>query len=126
MPQEIEVWYTIPALRRALAKALLDQELSQKRIAGVMGITEAAVSQYLHSKRASEVVFSKKIEVEIKKSAKLIAQDPKKMMQEMMRLTRIEDVKLVTCKLHKNHDQNLPSNCETCFEGDLVNIQTAK
>ena len=33
MPQEIEVWYTIPALRRELAKSMIeDFKLSQKQV----------------------------------------------------------------------------------------------
>ena len=71
MPQEIEVWYIIPAIRRELAKSMIkDLKITQKQVASIMEITEAAVSQYLHSKRAKEVVFTKAILEEIKKSAK--------------------------------------------------------
>ena len=116
MPQEIEVWYTIPALRREIAKAMLEEKLTQKEIAKIMGITEAAVSQYLHSKRAKDVLFPKNIQASIKESAKKIIADPKQLMNEMMHLTRLEDTKQVTCKLHKKHDANLPMDCESCFE----------
>ena len=47
MPQEIEVWYIIPAVRRELAKSMVKIGLKQKQIAVTLGITEAAVSQYL-------------------------------------------------------------------------------
>ena len=72
MPQEIEVWYVIPAIRRELAKAMINTGLTQKEIAKIMGITEAAVSQYIHSKRAKEIAFSKKVLEEIKISAEKI------------------------------------------------------
>lgn len=116
MPQEIEVWYTIPALRRELAKAMISLDLTQKDISKIMGITEAAVSQYIHSKRAKDVKFPKDIQKKIKESAKRIVEDPTQLMSEMMKLTRLEDVKQVTCKLHKQHDSKLPIDCETCFE----------
>jgi len=121
MPQEIEVWYTIPALRRELAKAMVEEKLTQKEIAGIMGITEAAVSQYIHSKRAKEVVFDKHTLIEIQKSAKHIIEKPKELMNEMMHLTRIDGVKYVTCDLHKKQDVDLPLDCETCFEDQCSN-----
>ena len=57
-PQEIEVFYILPALRRELAVSLKSAGKSQKAIAGLLGVTEAAVSQYFSSKRASQVKFS--------------------------------------------------------------------
>ena len=39
MPQEIEVWYIIPALRRELAKQMVEAGLTQKKIADLMGIS---------------------------------------------------------------------------------------
>jgi uncharacterized protein len=114
MPQEIEVWYIIPALRREVAKSMVDLGLTQKEIAKIMGITEAAVSQYIHSKRAKEVVFREPVLEEIKKSAESIA-NGRLMIPEMLRLTKLTEVKQVMCDLHKKHDNNL-HDCETCFE----------
>ncbi len=124
MPQEIEVWYIIPAIRRELAKSMIDDlKLTQKHVARVMGLTEAAVSQYLHSKRAKGVVFTKAVLEEIKKSAKEIAKNEKLLMQEMMRLTNLTGVKHVMCDVHKKHDARLPESCDICFEEDLVKIK---
>ena len=123
MPQEIEVWYIIPSLRRELAKSMInDLKLTQKQVAKIMGLTEAAVSQYLHSKRAKEVIFTKAVLEEVKKSAKTISKDEKLLIQEMMRLTNLTGVKHVMCDIHKKHDAKLPSDCEICFEGDLIKI----
>ena len=52
-PQEIQVWYILPALRKEIATKLKKQEFKQKEIARIMDITPAAVSQYLHKKRAN-------------------------------------------------------------------------
>ena len=124
MPQEIEVWYIIPALRRELAKSMInDLKLTQKHVAKIMGLTEAAVSQYLHSKRGKEVVFSDAVLKEIKKSAKEIAKNEKLLMQEMMRLTNLTGVKHVMCDMHKKHDAKLPSDCEICFEEGIIQIK---
>jgi len=114
MPQEIEVWYIIPALRKALTKAMIEKGMSQKDIAKIMGITEAAVSQYLHAKRASEITFSKKELGEIKKSAEIITKHPEQLMAQMMYLLSVQDIKQLTCSMHKKFDSSL-ENCETCF-----------
>jgi len=124
MPQEIEVWYIIPALRRELTKSMINgHNLTQKQIAELMDLTEAAVSQYIHSKRAKEVVFSEAILKEIKASAQRIIENPDLLLQEMLRLTKLTAVKHVMCDLHKKYDATLPENCEICFEEDLIKIK---
>ena len=66
MPQEIEVRYIIPAIRRELASLLIKEHYkTQKEAAKILGLTEAAISQYQHSKRAKEVVFSDSVKNEI-------------------------------------------------------------
>jgi len=123
MPQEIEVWYIIPALRRELAKSLkLGYNLTQKEVSKKMGITEAAVSQYLHSKRGKEVVFSKAIQIEVNISAKKIISDSKLLIPEMIRLSKLTQVKKVMCDMHKKHDIDLPKECDICFDDQLVKI----
>ena len=123
MPQEIEVWYILPALRRELAKSMIeDYKLTQKEVAAKMALTEAAVSQYLSSKRAKEVTFSNAVLEEIKKSAKRIAENKENIISEMMRLAKLTSVRHVMCDLHKKHDANLPGSCNICFEEDIVKI----
>ena len=122
MPQEIEVWYIIPAIRRELAKCMIDSGLTQKKVAEHMDITEAAVSQYLSSKRAKEVVFSNAVLEEIKKSGKRIIEEQIQLVPEMIRLTKLTGVMQVMCDLHKKQDVNLPDGCEICFDEDLVQV----
>tara|TARA_Y100000310_G_scaffold341089_1_gene439071 strand:- start:12258 stop:12644 length:387 start_codon:yes stop_codon:yes gene_type:complete len=123
MPQEIEVWYIIPALRRELAKSMIEAGLTQKKVAEHMGITEAAVSQYISNKRAKEVVFSNAVLDEIKKSAKRIMEDKKQLVPEMMRLSKLTGVMQVMCDIHMKQDVNLPGGCDICFDEDLVDIK---
>lgn len=117
MPQEIEVWYVIPALRREIAKSMIeDYKMAQKQIAVCMNITEAAVSQYLSSKRAKGIVFSNTVLNEIKTSAKKIMEDKNQLVSEMIKLTKLTGVKQAMCKLHKKQDAKMPKKCEICFE----------
>jgi len=126
MPQEIEVWYIIPALRRELTKSMIeDFKLTQKQVAKHMALTEAAVSQYLSSKRAKDVIFTEAVLNEIKKSASRIIENSKELVPEMMRLCHLTGVKQIMCDIHKKQDISLPDSCEICFEGDIIKV-TAK
>ncbi len=124
MPQEIEVWYIIPAIRRELAKSMIEGfKLTQKEIAKHMNLTEAAVSQYLNSKRAKDVLFTQAVLEEIKKSAKKIIEDNRNLVPEMIKLCNLTAVKQVMCDIHKKQDINLPEDCGVCIEEDLVKIK---
>jgi len=115
MPQEIEVWYLIPALRRELAKIFIKiYGLNQKKAAKLLGITESAISQYLRSKRASQIKFSKKEIKLIEKSAEKIIKD-ENAMKEIYDLCILLRESKVICEIHKNQDKNIPKNCDVCF-----------
>ncbi|MBA3044390.1 helix-turn-helix domain-containing protein, partial [archaeon] len=47
MPCEVIIWYILPGIRREITKSLLKNGLSQREVAKKLGITDAAVSQYL-------------------------------------------------------------------------------
>ena len=125
MPQEIEVWYIIPAIRRELAKTMLeDFNLTQKEVARYMCLTEAAVSQYLSSKRAKEVIFTEAILEEVRKSAAVIIEDEKQIVPEMLRLCNLTGVKQIMCDIHKKQDVKLPDDCGICIDEDLLNTNS--
>lgn len=116
MPQEIEVWYIIPALRRELAKVLTtEHNLSQKEVAKLLGVTEAAISQYIKAKRAKEVVFPSNLQKEIRDAARHIIKDPKTVLYEMNRLCTETRKSKVICDVHYKHDKGLSQGCEVCF-----------
>ena len=124
MPQEVEVWLIIPALRSEIAKSMIeDYKFTQKRVSEYMNITEAAVSQYVSLKRAKEVVFSNGILDQINKSLKVIIENKEKFIPEMVRLCKLTEVRQVMCDLHKKQDVNLPVDCDVCFEEDIIKIK---
>lgn len=114
-PQEIEVWYVIPAIRRELAKALLEKGLTQKRIAELLEVTEPAVSQYLKSKRAKQVVFDKEVIAEINRAAERITKNPASIMAEIQRLCFLVKKCGLLCKLHI-HLGKAPKKCRACLK----------
>ena len=128
MPQEIEVRYILPAIRRELARIFIeDHKFSQKDAAKILGLTEAAISQYQHSKRAKEVVFSDAIVKEIQKSAaKIIAEknSRQRLIAEMYRISNLTTVRQILCDLHRSQSKEL-ENCNVCFDEGLITIKTS-
>ena len=87
LPQEIEVWYLIPAVRRELARLLTQKHnLSYDRAGDSLGISKAAISQYNKKKRASKVKLHKLVLKEIEKSASRIRKDKSVNVREMLRV----------------------------------------
>ena len=55
MPQEIELWYIYPSLRKEIAKFMIkNHSLKQKEVADKLGVTKAAVSHYVNEKRSKK------------------------------------------------------------------------
>lgn len=72
-PCEHVIWNVLPAVRKELAKILVKKHcLSQRETAKRLGVTEAAISQYLKSKRGSKVILDKKAKKKIETLAKEI------------------------------------------------------
>lgn len=134
LPQELEIWYLIPALRSELARIFIsDFKLSQKQVSKILGITESAVSQYLSSKRGNELKFNKKELEEIKKTAQKILKSKKAKFSGKTRNfstnlsgSQINEefyklcIKLrgteSLCALHRKHDKSISKKCEMCCQ----------
>jgi|SRR3989344_2170993 len=115
MPQELEVWYLLPSLRKEIAKTLVNEyELSQKKVAEIFGMTESAVSQYLKSKRANELKFSNQELAEIKKYADKIFENKKDYHKYLFELSKRMRGTKSLCELHKKRDSSLRKNCSLC------------
>ncbi|MBI4163334.1 MAG: helix-turn-helix domain-containing protein [Candidatus Aenigmarchaeota archaeon] len=112
-PQEIEVWYIIPALRRELVKGLIQSGLTQKQAAMKLGLTESAVSQYLSDKRAKGIKFNEKISAKIKEAVKNILEGSQPV-GEIYRLTQQVKFDTTICKVHTLYDNDVPEGCNVC------------
>ncbi len=76
MPQEVVVWYVLPAIRRELTRIMIQKKKPQKQIAKMLGVTEPAITQYKLKKskrsRGDQVNIPDKILVKIEKAADVI------------------------------------------------------
>ena len=114
-PQEIEVWYVLPSIRRELAKELVKYNLTQREISSKLNITESAVSQYLREKRANLVKFDNVITKAIQIGAKKIAVKDEIVMKEIQKIINLMRKNKVLCKIHHQYDKDLPENCNHCI-----------
>jgi uncharacterized protein len=89
LPQEIEVKYIIPAIRRDISKKLSeDYKISYDKIGKLLGITKSAVSQYLGMKRAAKIKLNPHIQKEISNACKRIIKKKSDSVREITRILR--------------------------------------
>lgn len=116
LPQEIEMWYLIPALRRELAKILIsDFGMSQKQVSQTLDLTESAVSQYLKLKRGTELNFSKNDIEKIRETACNIVENDHAN-EELYKLSMKFRGSNIMCDFHKKSDSSIPKDCDLCVE----------
>lgn len=65
LPCEHVVWESLPAIRAAIAAEMVASGLSQKEVAGILGMAPSAVSQYLTGKRGYRIEFSNEVRTAI-------------------------------------------------------------
>ena len=115
MPQQVEVWYVLPAIRKEFAKIMIKKGLSQKDAAQKLGITEAAVSQYMKKKRASReaIEFDSSIRAEMEKSVASVLEGGS-LIKEMQRICKMARDKRLICRISKKMGY-APKGCRECF-----------
>jgi len=112
LPQEIEVWYIIPAVRKELAKQLIDvHKLSYEKAGIILGVSKAAVSQYISNKRANKIKLNLATKKEITKSAKIINENPKLAMAELQRILKFMKDNHCSCDVCKRYNKDVLNYC---------------
>ncbi len=128
MPQEVEVWYVLPAIRRELARVMIERGMAQKTIAKMLGVTEPAVTQYKLKKskrsRGDQVEIPEDILPEVGKSADVIidAWDERDegefiyetMTREINHLIKLLRDKGVMCEIHREYCEHVKEDCRAC------------
>jgi uncharacterized protein len=112
LSQEIEVWYIIPAVRKELARLLTQKyEMSFEKAGNVLGISKAAISQYLSNKRANKIKLSAEVKREVEKSAKTINDNPKTAVAEIQRILRYMKENKCSCDVCKRYNKDVLNYC---------------
>ena len=131
MPQELEVWYVLPSLRREIARLMIKKRVPQKDIAAILGVTEPAVTQYKLAKskrsRGDVIEIPDSFMPEIEKSVDVMIQawqgrQPdtyvyQAMTKEVNRLIRaLRDVGIM-CDVHRGQCEEVEEECKACKNG---------
>lgn len=115
-PQEIVVWKILPLMRKELAIEMKNLGVNQTKIAGYLGVTKAAVSQYFHEKRGTKIKISKKLKEKIKESARKIV-EKNEAHSEIQKLLNLKETKELLCLIHKK-EFSACKKCNLCFMGE--------
>jgi predicted transcriptional regulator len=117
LPCEMAVWYILPVVRRDLAKELIRQGLSQRKISEIFGVSEAAISQYVKGTRGKGMLLGKKASSAVKDLAAEIAKKEmtqQKMAEKICNICMIAKKEESACKIHKDKF-GAPSDCSMCL-----------
>lgn len=132
-PLEIEYWFVLPAIRRELALRLVERNLKQREIAKIVGMTEAAVSQYIKGNRGRLTIKDGNTEIdielpdwlkrEIETSSELIYDDRSepifiKETNRIMQIIRSKPREFL-CGVHESLGEKV-DDCEVCFTGIVI------
>jgi len=113
LPQEIEVWYIIPAIRKQLAQVLTKKhKLTFEKTGQILGISKAAVSQYINKKRAGKIKLPINIKKQIEKSADKINKNNKIAVSEIMRLLSLIKTCGCECSVCKKYNKGIIKQCK--------------
>ena len=107
-PCEYIVWHELPVIRKEIAESMInDYGLNQRQAAKKLGISPAAISQYLSGKRAKTNISDRELHTEISISAKrIIKKGEEALVLETCRLCKILNSKNFTPfnKIGENHE----------------------
>jgi predicted transcriptional regulator len=76
-----------------------------------LGISKAAVSQYLSNKRANKIKVSKEVLKEVEKSANLIAEKKSNGMAEILRILSFMKSARESCQVCKKYNKDILKYC---------------
>src|SRR6476660_10579762 len=124
LPSEIESKSLIPAVRAILAKMLVKEKgLKEEEVAKLLGITQAAVSNYIRGTRGDVELISKLGSVQdITKMIDDISCDlaedkayTPSTMAKFIELCNYMRYTLIICDVHRNMEANIDEHiCEQC------------
>ena len=113
LPQELEVWYIIPAIRRELSKCLIrDFNVSYEKVGSILGISKAAVSQYIKSKRAAKVKLPKEVSKEVSKACSSLINEKSNAVDEIQRILQFMRTKELSFEVCDDSIKGVFENCK--------------
>ncbi len=124
LPSEIEAKSLIPAIRAILAKKLINEyKMKEEVVAKVLGVTQAAISNYIRGTRGDTELINKLSSIiEVMNKVEDIAQDlvanrvyTPRTMAKFVELCNFMRYSLIICDVHHKIEANIDEQvCELC------------
>jgi predicted transcriptional regulator len=117
LPCEVAIWYVLPVVRSELAKELADAGMAQRRIALFLGISEAAVSQYIKGKRGKGMKLGPKALRQTKKLADELLRGKlteEQVARGLCKICMVAKSEEAACRIHKDKF-GAPEGCQLCM-----------
>lgn len=121
MPCEVAVKCVLPSIRALVAKKLTQEYgLKQRETGNLLGITQAAVSQYLRKARGTTLDLEENGEINnlVKKIVYMLCEKSISSKELTLKICSVcEAIRKMglMCKPHKNLEPELAKECEVCF-----------
>jgi uncharacterized protein len=113
LPQEIEVWYVIPAIRKELSLCLVkDFEMSYEKVGNLLGISKAAISQYQKNKRATKVKLPGEALKQVSISCKRLVGNRSDSSFEIQRILDFIKKKDLNCEVCDKEENGILKGCK--------------
>lgn len=117
LPQEIEVWYIIPKIRKEMALIFVNEyKLSYEKTGDILGISKAAVSQYISNKRANKIKLSLEIMKEIGVSVKNVHDKKTNGLMEIERILELMKKTKCSCEVCKQYNKDVLKYCNCSYK----------
>jgi len=112
LPQEVEVWYIIPKIRKDMSVIFVNKfDYSYEKAGEILGISKAAVCQYIKNKRANKIKLSSEIKKEIEKSVKIIHENKSNGLLEIERILALMRKTQSSCDVCKQYNKDVLKYC---------------
>ena len=119
LPQEIEVWYVIPAIRSQIARYLIeDFDASYERVGNILGVSRAAISQYVKGKRAAKIKLPKELGPKMMGVCKTLIKDDTKAVEEIDKILAHMRSKGLTFSVCGKLKEGILGDCSEVNFGD--------
>jgi predicted transcriptional regulator len=121
LPEELASKSVIPAIRALVVKRLVeDHGMTQQEAARLLGVTQPAVSKYLHEKRGAAIRLTgiRKIDQATAEIAEMVSSQKVKPIEVMSKIEAACDYvrrNRYMCDLHKKLEPSMDTNsCHIC------------
>ena len=116
---EVEARVILPAARAMIAKKLMKEyRFTQAKVASLLGITQATVSNYCREKRGiTKGLELNEIKDKVDEVADLLAKNPDPTMASkyLVSILRFAEEKKIVCDIHRKLEPWLKEDCNVCF-----------